>query len=90
MAEEMSARPSLLDYLSWECGCEFMSDLHYMKEEQLSRVLAKIPEDVFSEREWMDTFSYLTGQKELETKEKKSVKTVLMEKLREGKKEVEK
>lgn len=53
---------SLLDLLTQQAGCEYMSDLFYMANEQrnrLSKAIKAIPTDAFSLREWNEALGYL-------------------------------
>lgn len=62
MAEKQFANPPLLDVLWQACGCEFLSDLHYIEAERVCGGLEKIPEELFSDKEWEDAYEYLTGE----------------------------
>ena len=54
----------LLDYLAWQTGCEYLSDLHWPgpgQRARLRRALAELAPDCAPQREWDDAAAYLTG-----------------------------
>ena len=58
---------SLLDELSQQMGCSYLSDLHdcvAYKSKQLKDEIKAIPAERYSLREWQDTATYLglTGE----------------------------
>ena len=58
---------SLIDYLAWQKGLEYVSDLRMpenLKREKFRYVLSKqILSGNFSDRDWLDTCEYLTDRK---------------------------
>ena len=56
---------SLLDYLAKEMGVLYLSDLHYpekIRKERFSYLLdRKIVLNDFSENEWIEAYSYISG-----------------------------
>ena len=58
--KEKDIRISLLDYLSGEAGCHYLSDLHdpaYRK--RLCRMIDEIPAERFLLKVWLDAAAYL-------------------------------
>lgn len=52
----------LLEYLSSECGCMFLSDLRRSNVRfKLDRPLQKVKEDIYSLPEWQEAVSYILG-----------------------------
>ena len=85
MAKKQFANPPLLDVLWQACGCEFLSDLHYIEAERVCGGLAKIPEELFSGKEWKSAYEYLT--REFPEQGQEVSKTMLLAKLSKKKKE---
>ena len=59
-------RMSLLDAMSIQMGCAYLSDLRFLNSEQqrrLAQALEKIPADSATLFEWNDALEYLTGGK---------------------------
>ncbi len=58
---------SLIDYLAWQMGLEYVSDLRMpenLKREKFRYVLSEqILSGNFSDRDWLDTCEYLTDRK---------------------------
>lgn len=52
---------SLLDYLAWKTGCEYLSDLHRQPVWRIQRALEQVPTHAFSPKCWADALAYLTG-----------------------------
>ena len=56
---------SLLDYLAWRVGCDYLSDLRFLTSAQklrLLHVLESVPAEAASPNEWTDALDYLTGR----------------------------
>lgn len=56
---------SLLDYLAWRAGCDYLSDLRSLSRAQrlrLAQALEAIPAEAASPNEWTDALDYLTGR----------------------------
>lgn len=56
---------SLLDMLSLQMGCTYLSDLRFLNAFQyrkLAEILAVLPAEDFDLREWKDALRYLTGE----------------------------
>ena len=54
----------LLDALSMQADCMYLSDLHYLNDWQRTRLvcaLEQTPSDAAELREWNDVLEYLTG-----------------------------
>lgn len=61
---------SLLDTLSIQIGCTYLSDLHFLdtlQHRQLAEVLEHIAAGDFELREWNDALNYLTGSSQPKT-----------------------
>ena len=52
---------SLLDYLTFRCGCLCVSDLRGVHSERLLRAAESVPEKAFSRKSWAQALAYLTG-----------------------------
>ena len=60
----MTAEQSLLDLLSIQMGCMYLSDLRFLSLEQrwyLAQRLNRLPPREEDVREWNDALTYLTG-----------------------------
>lgn len=58
----MELRVPLLDYLAWQTGCEYLSDLHALTPAQrarLRRAVEALPPDAACLREWNDAAAYI-------------------------------
>ena len=56
----------LLDYLAYQSGCIFLSDMRVLSAAakwRLARTLERIPPEAASLWEWQDALEYLTGGK---------------------------
>ena len=56
---------SLLEFLSAQAGCDYLSDLHFLQEGQrrhLAEAIEKTSSQAFSLRCWNDALFYLTGK----------------------------
>ena len=54
----------LLEYLSYQAGCAYLSDLRYIsgwRRARLARVLEEIPAEAADLRAWNDALEYLAG-----------------------------
>lgn len=54
----------LLDYLAYQAGCVYLSDLRYLggwQRARLARALAEIPAEAADLRAWNDALEYLAG-----------------------------
>lgn len=61
----LNADMSLLDYLAWRAGCDYLSDLRFLTSAQrlrLLHVLESVPAEAASLAQWRDALDYLTGQ----------------------------
>lgn len=59
----MKAVP-LLDYFQWKLQCEYLSDLHWLRDDQrkrLAREVEKLRAADASLHEWNDALEYLLG-----------------------------
>lgn len=57
---KMNRTPDLLEQLTALVGCEYLSELKQPRyHEAICAALNRIPADSFSEKEWMETASYL-------------------------------
>lgn len=60
----MTAEQSLLDLLSIQMGCTYLSDLRFLSQEQRRYLAQKLERLTLREediREWNDALNYLTG-----------------------------
>ena len=60
----------LLDYLAWQAGCEYLSDLPRAdgcRRAQLLRALQRLPAEAAGLREWNDALDYLVQAPPAET-----------------------
>lgn len=70
---------SLLDAISIQMGCKYLSDLRYLDSSQraeLARKLEKIPPDCADLFEWNDALEYLAGAPPCDSRE--AARTQLM------------
>ena len=54
----------LLEFLQYQAGCVYLSDLRYLggwQRVQLARALAEIPAEAADLRAWNDALEYLAG-----------------------------
>ena len=59
----MTAELSLLEYLAYRMGCAVISDLRtFPHVGRMQRIIAAIPLEACSTREWQDAARSLTGQ----------------------------
>lgn len=61
----LNADMSLLDYLAWRAGCDYLSDLRFLTSAQklrLVHVLESVPAEAASLAQWRDALDYLAGQ----------------------------
>lgn len=66
----MMIKQTLLDALSGQAGCTYLSDLHSLNDWQrlrLARGLERIPADAAGLQEWNDALEYLSGDPPQET-----------------------
>ena len=78
---EVTLEQSLLEVLSMIAGCEYLSDLHWMTDEQKHRlhtVLADFRTDRASDREWQDALIYIVGVSPKCSATAESAKTMLL------------
>lgn len=60
----MMFKMDLLDALTLQADCDYLSDLKHLNDWQkirLARELAKVPTDAAALKEWNDALEYLTG-----------------------------
>ncbi|WP_417083211.1 hypothetical protein [Evtepia gabavorous] len=60
----MMFKMDLLDALTIQADCDYLSDLKHLNDWQkirLARELAKVPADAAALKEWNDALEYLTG-----------------------------
>lgn len=66
----MMARQSLLDLMSIQIGCMYLSDLRFLSPEQrryLARKLERLTPREEDTRDWNDALEYLTGARPEQT-----------------------
>lgn len=66
MKESNGLSLPLLDYLAYQGGCAFLSDLRSLNtavKRRLVQTLEHIPPEAASLQEWRDALEYLTGAK---------------------------
>lgn len=71
---------SLLDTLSAQIGCTYLSDLRFLntlQHKQLAEILKCISAETFELREWNDALSYLTENSQSRT-DAKQARTALI------------
>ena len=54
----------LLDYLAWQAGCAYLSDLHFLTPAQrvrLRRAVEALPPESVPLRSWNDAAAYIAG-----------------------------
>ena len=77
---------TFLDYLAGALGCEYLSDLHFVciNKRQAERILL-LSDDLFPEKDYEETVTYLLGGKAAEGKTIHELKELIVRKLRENK-----
>lgn len=83
MAISSPSQFSLLDYLSWQLGCEYVSDLRInVPKWRLRCAISSLPADLYPLKQWTDALCYLAVPIPCDTAEQ--ARNALLEQLAES------
>ena len=72
---------SLVDYLAYQAGCEYISDLRCLDSldrRKLARMLEKVEPDDFPLRDWNDALNYLVRESPQQTAREAQTRPILL------------